>query len=463
MSKSSSSPVFSVKRQGPELVTPAKPTPRESIYVSDIDGQQSLLFQIPFIMFYPARNPPMKGKDPVMVIKDALSKALVYYYPFAGRIREGPNQKLFVDCTGEGVLFIEADADITLDQLGHAILPPFPFIEELLFDVSGSSNIVGCPLLLIQVTRLMCGGFIFAVRLNHVMADSLGLVQFFKAIAEIAKGADKPSLPPVWKREIFTGRNPPNVTCLHPAYDKVTHTTAGLEEINMESAENLVQRCFFFGPKEIRSIRSHLPPHLRSGTSTFDVLTSCLWRSRTVALELNSHETVRVSWASNARINRALQVPAGYYGNAFTFIAAVSSAEHLCKNPLGYALELVKKKKTQIIGEEYLRSFIDLMSIKERSKCDTSILNLVVVDARAGFEEVDFGWGEAVYGGVTGNITFASIFSRARNSEGEEGIVVPIWLPPLVMERFEQELQKMTREAVDDSYSQKYKRIPSKM
>lgn len=151
MAKSSSSPVFSVKRRGPELVTPAKPTPRESKYVSDIDGQQTLLFQIPFIMFYPSRNPSMKGKDPVMVIKDALSKALVYYYPLAGRIREKPNRKLFVDCTGEGVLFIEADADITLDQLGHAILPPLPCIEELLFDVSGSSYIVGCPLMLIQV------------------------------------------------------------------------------------------------------------------------------------------------------------------------------------------------------------------------------------------------------------------------------------------------------------------------
>lgn len=99
---------------------------------------------------------------------------------------------------------------------------------------------------------MKCGGFIFAVRLNHVMADSLGLVQFLNAVAEIAKGADKPSLLPVWKREIFTARNPPQVTYQHDTYNKLTHTT-GSKVINMDSDDNLVQKCFFFSQKDIRS------------------------------------------------------------------------------------------------------------------------------------------------------------------------------------------------------------------
>ena len=142
--------VFKVKRRDPELITPSKPTPHETKLLSDIDDQESLRWQVPLIQFY-NHDPNMAGKDAVDVIRKALAKTLVFYYPFAGRLREGPGRKLMVDCTGEGVLFIEADADVTLKQFGDALQPPFPCLDELLFDVPGSSDVINTPLLLIQV------------------------------------------------------------------------------------------------------------------------------------------------------------------------------------------------------------------------------------------------------------------------------------------------------------------------
>jgi hypothetical protein len=59
-----------------------------------------------------------------------------------------------VECTGEGILFIEADADVTLEQFGDTLYPPIPCLKELLFDVPGSSGMINCPLLLIQVCLL---------------------------------------------------------------------------------------------------------------------------------------------------------------------------------------------------------------------------------------------------------------------------------------------------------------------
>jgi hypothetical protein len=150
-----SSLVFTVRRCKPELVAPAKPTPHEFKQLSDIDDQEGIRIHVPVMHFY-RYNPSMHGKDPVKVIREALAQTLVFYYPFAGRLREGPGRKLVVECTGEGVMFIEADADVTLQQFGDAHLqPPSPCMEDLLFDVPGSGGILNCPLLLIQVHVLL--------------------------------------------------------------------------------------------------------------------------------------------------------------------------------------------------------------------------------------------------------------------------------------------------------------------
>jgi hypothetical protein len=145
--------VFKVSRREPVLITPSEPTPHELKPLSDIDDQDGLRVHIPLILFYPYDH-SMQRRDPVQVIKEALAKTLVFYYPFAGRLREGPKRKLLVECTGEGILFIEANADVTLEQFGDALWPPIPCLEELLFDVPGSSGMINCPLLLIQVCLL---------------------------------------------------------------------------------------------------------------------------------------------------------------------------------------------------------------------------------------------------------------------------------------------------------------------
>ena len=55
-------------------------------------------------------------------------------------------------------------------------------------------------------------------------------------------------------------------------------------------------------------------------------------------------------------------------------------------------------------------------------------------------------WKKAIYGGVSRALSIISFCMRLKNRKGEEGNVIPICLPHLVMERFQQELKRMTKE-----------------
>nr|GMD78097.1 methanol O-anthraniloyltransferase-like [Ipomoea batatas] len=142
--------LFCVKRSKPQLIVPSTSTPHEQKPLSHIDEQRNIRLLVPVLMFY--RNSlERRGEDPAMAIKEGLAKALVFYYPLAGRIFEGENGKLIVNCNGKGVLFVEAKANVKLKQLGDkSIQPPCPYLKQLLTTMPASKGIIDCPLLLIQ-------------------------------------------------------------------------------------------------------------------------------------------------------------------------------------------------------------------------------------------------------------------------------------------------------------------------
>ncbi|KMT02363.1 hypothetical protein BVRB_9g205870 [Beta vulgaris subsp. vulgaris] len=429
--------VLNVTRGKPELVCPAEPTPRELKPLSDIDDQEGLRFHMPAIMFYRA-DPSMEEKDPVKVVKDALAKALVFYYPYAGRLVEGPTRKLSVDCTGEGVPFIEAEADARLEDFGDEIHPPFP-LQDLLYDMPGTDGMLGTPLLIVQVTRLLCDGFIVALRANHAMSDGTGVMQFMNVVGEMGKGFVTPSILPVWDRERLTAKRSPNVSFPHPEYDQ--------HEIDHHSNDeaNLIQQSFLFGPTEIAALRRHISPRIKQ-FSTFDILSASLWRCRTIALGLDPEDEVRLLFAVNARSKFNPPLAKGYYGNACAFPAICAKAGDICQNKVEYILELIRNAKSEI-NEEYMRSIMDLMVTNDRPHF-TVRQTYVVSDLRhLGFADVDFGWGKPVFGGPAsnGSVPDASFFISFKNKKGETMTMVPISLPPVIMNVFVKELREMLK------------------
>ncbi|KAI3826240.1 hypothetical protein L1987_00285 [Smallanthus sonchifolius] len=431
---------FVVRRHAPEMIAPATPTALEVKLLSDIDDQAGLRSVLPTIHFYPS-NPKMGNTNPAGVIRDALAKLLVFYYPLAGRIKEGPGRKLMVECTGEGVVFIEAEADVTLEQFGKTLHPPFPCLEKLFCDVPGSGGIVGSPLLKIQVTHLLCGGFIYTSQLNHTMCDGIGYAQFLKALGEMARGAVAPSVLPVWQREFLYARDPPCITFPHPEYDDVVDTKLN----HIITMDEMAEKSFFFGPTEMSALRRFVPENLKTCT-TFEVLTSCLWRCRTIALQPDPEQDMHLIVLVNARNKFNPPIPIGYYGNCIVFPCVSSKARDLCDKPLDHALELVMMAKSSVT-EEYVRSTTDLMVVKGRPGFRTASTCIVSNLTRVGLNKVNFGWGEAMYAGLPNeNPDVPGVFCEympSTNDNGESGIVVMIGLPIPAMKKFVKELNIM--------------------
>lgn len=286
----------------------------------------------------------------------------------------------------------------------------------------------------LQVTRLTCGGFVFAIAYNHTLMDGPGLSLFLEAMAELARGAQQPSILPVWKRHLLNSRYPPRITRTHREYDGDNHPAVYRQH------DDMVVRSFFIGPAELSVIRQSVPFHLRS-CSTFELLTALLWRCRTLGLRPDLEEEMRVLCIVNSRNRPNSPLPPGFYGNAISYPSAVAPAGKLCERELAFAVELVRKAKAEAAADmEYIQSVADLMVLSGRPKLTAG--SYIVSDTTSSrLRDVDYGWGKAVYGGV-GNVRVASFYTPFKKKHGVEGILVPICLPALAMKRFGEEIHK---------------------
>ena len=144
---------MSVIRTKRSLVKPAEQTPFTTLDLSAIDKIPALRCNARTLHVF------RHGPEAARVIREALSRAMVPYYPLAGRLTESEAGCLRIECSGDGAWFVEASADCTLHSVNFFDdIESIPFDDLLPDDIPDTERIdplVKMQVYMYQVTNFM--------------------------------------------------------------------------------------------------------------------------------------------------------------------------------------------------------------------------------------------------------------------------------------------------------------------
>ncbi|XXG58607.1 hypothetical protein AAC387_Pa04g0881 [Persea americana] len=167
------------------MVRPTQDTHKGTLWLSNADLLMPRM-HTPSVYFY-RPNGSTNFFEP-QILEEALSKALVHYYPIAGRLKINEDGRIEIECNGKGVLFIEAETDAVLDDLGD--FAPTMRLKPLVPTVDSIEDFSSYVLLLLQVTRFRCGGVSLGVGMQHYVADGASGLHFINHWSDVARGLD---------------------------------------------------------------------------------------------------------------------------------------------------------------------------------------------------------------------------------------------------------------------------------
>lgn len=177
-----------------DTIKPSSPTPPylKNLPLSLFDQQAPNIY-IQLLYFYTNNN--NISYDRVLQRrrkwKESLSKALTFYYPFAGRLRDGDS----VDCNDLGATVSEARLPCPMSEFMNDDSINLQYHDDILKltcidDTNGKDNNKNSkPLLSIQLTQFECGGEVMFVFLSHKIADLASLTNFINDWAFIARSS----------------------------------------------------------------------------------------------------------------------------------------------------------------------------------------------------------------------------------------------------------------------------------
>ncbi|CAN6572461.1 unnamed protein product [Malus baccata var. baccata] len=417
-----------VKQGEPTLVSPAVETEKGLYFLSNLD--QNIAVTVRTIYCFKSDD---KGNDEAgEVIKDALKKVLVHYYPLAGRLAISAEGKLIVDCTGEGAVFVVAETDCAIEEIGDTTRPDPETLGKLVYDVPGAKNILEMPPLVVQVTKFKCGGFSLGLCMNHCMFDGIGAMEFVNSWGKIARGLPL-TAPPFLDRSILKARNPPRIEYQHHEFSEITGTSSTNNDL---CEEKMLYRSFSFDSEKLEKLKMKAREDgALENCTTFEALSAFVWKARTRALNPLPEQQIKLLFAVDGRPKFRPPLPKGYFGNGIVLTNSICQAGDLLDKPLSNAVGLVQDA-IKMVTDSYMRSAIDYFELTRARPSLASTL-LITTWSKLSFYTTDFGWGEPVLSGPVA-LPEKEVILFLSNGTEKKNINVLLGLPASAMNVFQE-------------------------
>ncbi|CAM8968784.1 unnamed protein product [Rhodiola kirilowii] len=420
---------LNVQHGEPCLVFPAEKTKEELYYLSNLD--QNLALMVRTIYCYKATS-FQKNESAAELIRKSLEKVLVPYYPLAGRLTICSDCKLAVKCN-EGVLFVEAEANCPLEELGDITAPDALVLNKLVPDVHASTSVLQRPLLMTQVTKFKCGGFVLGLSVNHCMCDGVAAMEFVNSWGEMARGLPL-SVPPFLDRTILKPRSPLKTMYNHVEFSEVPLKTT-------EPCEDVIYASFNFSPDKLAELKKKAVnyDHFNQSCTTFQALSALIWRTRTFALNLHPDQETKLVFAVDVRSRMNPPLPKGYFGNGIVLASSLGKVGELINNPLSYAVKLVQES-IDTVTDDFIKSVIDYLEVS-RGRPSLSSTLVITTWTKLALHAMDFGWGQPALSWPVG-LPEKEVAMLLPDGPDRKGINVYLGLPSSAMKAF-QELIKL--------------------
>ncbi|KAF8662817.1 hypothetical protein HU200_055395 [Digitaria exilis] len=318
-----------------------------------------------------------------------MAKALVAFYPLAGRLGVDSDGRIEISCNGEGALFVVARAaELTIEDVKD--FKPSPELRRQFVPRIEPSSVI----LAVQVTFFKCGGVALGTALHHVAIDASSAFHFFQTWSAFSRDSDDHAAVELPCHDL----HPDALTTFYPL---ITY---------IEPSGPLAGEVFTISRDQIASLKRLTCGGDGATTSTFCAVSALLWQCVCIARRLPPNSEARLDILANIRRRVKPPLPDRYFGNALVRLGVTAAVGDIVSEELASVAGRIRRA----IGRMDDGDGDMVVARKEkkddgarRSKATLPETELQVVSwLGMPMYDADFGWGKPL------------VMSRAESTRG---------------------------------------------